>query len=446
MTRGTEAGEVTPAGRGNGGTRFLDEARALSCIHCGLCLGACPTYLETGNENDSPRGRIYLMRGIEAGRFELNASTVKHLDLCLGCLACESACPSGVEYGVLLEETREHLDRQRVRGRMRAWCERVFIEGILPHPRRLSLALLPVRLVCRLGMGGLLPNWLRETVSGVEQDGGRPRDFYPATTERRGAVGLVSGCVMSVLFRKTNAATVALLNRAGYDVVIPARQGCCGALHLHRGRRTAAQEFARRNLAAFSGCDLDAIVVNAAGCGSTLKEYGRLLAEDGAWGEQAKSFAGRVRDLSEFLAGAGGFGESLAAGDGGCVAFHDACHLAHAQRIVREPRELLRCAVGDRVVSIPESEVCCGGAGSYFLTQPGMAARLQERKIANISRAGASTVVTTNPGCLLQIRAGLRRQGKGEVRVVHLADFLWDHVTRNNRGSHAAPGKEGMNR
>jgi glycolate oxidase iron-sulfur subunit len=441
MTSGTKAAMTG----GNGGARFLDEARALSCIHCGLCLGACPTYLETGNENDSPRGRIYLMRGIEAGRFALESSTVKHLDLCLGCLACESACPSGVEYGVLLEETREHLERTGVRGRLRGWFERVFIEGILPYPGRLSVALMPVRLVCRLGLGRLLPHWLRETVSGVERDGTPLFDFHPATTERRGTVGLVSGCVMSVLFGKTNAATVGLLNHAGYDVVIPTHQGCCGALHLHRGRRAAAQAFARRNLAAFGAGDLDAIIINAAGCGSTLKEYGRLLGDDPAWAESAKAFAERVRDLSEFLAGVPGFCRSLSTdGRVGEVAFHDACHLAHAQQIVREPRELLRCAVGDGVVPIPESEVCCGGAGSYFLTQPEMAARLQDRKIGNITRAGANTVVTTNPGCLLQIRAGLRRQGKVEVRVVHLADYLWDHL--NNHGSRALPGKESAGR
>jgi glycolate oxidase iron-sulfur subunit len=434
MTPHHETGAATQA---SGAAGFLDIDRALSCIHCGLCLGACPTYLETGNENDSPRGRIYLMRGIEDGRFALNAETVKHLDLCLGCLACESACPSGVEYGVLLEETREHLERKGVRGWLRAWFERVFIEGILPYPGRLAVALLPVRLVCRLGLDRLLPHWLRETVNGVERDGMPLFDFHPATTERRGTVGLVSGCVMSVLFGRTNAATVALLNHAGYDVVIPANQGCCGALHLHRGRRAVAQDFARRNLAAFGAGDLDAIIINAAGCGSTLKEYGRLLADDPEWAAQADAFSGRVRDLSEFLAGVPGFCETLGEEQsrGGLVAFHDACHLAHAQQIVREPRELLRSVLGDQLVPMPESDVCCGGAGSYFLTQPEMAARLQDRKIGNITQAGANTVVTTNPGCLLQIRAGLRRHGNTRVRVVHLADFLWDSLTKSERGS-----------
>jgi len=423
------------------GAGFLDEGRALTCIHCGLCLGSCPTYLETGNENDSPRGRIYLMRGLEDGRFALNASTVNHLDLCLGCLACESACPSGVQYGVLLEETREHLDRHYGRRSMRRFIERVIIEGLLPFPRRLALALMPVRLVCRVGLGRWLPSWLRETVSGAEDRAGRPTlaGFHPATGgARRGTVGLVSGCVMSVLFERTNAATVALLNHAGYDVVIPPTQGCCGALHLHRGRRATAREFARRNLEAFGSDRLDAIIINAAGCGSALKEYGRLLADDPAWAKPARAFSDRVRDLSEFLAGDAGFRQSLSARDPypGLVAFHDACHLAHAQQIVREPRELLRAVLGDRLVSMPESDVCCGGAGSYFLTQPGMAARLQDRKIGNVLRAGAGTVVTTNPGCLLQIRAGLRRHGNTTVRVMHLADFLWVHMTTKTEPGH----------
>jgi glycolate oxidase iron-sulfur subunit len=427
--------------RAASGAGFLDEGRALACIHCGLCLGSCPTYLETGNENDSPRGRIYLMRGLEDGRFALNASTLKHLDLCLGCLACESACPSGVQYGVLLEETREHLDRHGARGLLRRLFERFVIERLLPFPKRLALGLMPVRLLCRIGLGPWLPTWLRETVVGTEDRAGRPAlaEFHPSTVgTRRGTVGLVSGCVMSVLFERTNAATVGLLNHAGYDVVIPPTQGCCGALHLHRGRRETAREFARRNLAAFDSGRLDAVIINAAGCGSTLKEYGRLLAEDPTWAEQARAFSDRVRDLSEFLAGVPGFDQSLRAADSrsDLVAFHDACHLAHAQQIVREPRELLRAVLGNRLVPMPESDVCCGGAGSYFMTQPGMAARLQDRKIGNVLRAGAGTVVTTNPGCLLQIRAGLRRRGNTTVRVEHLADFLWDRITGKTKPGH----------
>jgi glycolate oxidase iron-sulfur subunit len=428
MTRSAEISE--PLSKpGGGGATFLDEARSLACIHCGLCLGSCPTYLETGNENDSPRGRIYLMRGLESGRFELNATTVRHLDLCLGCLACEAACPSGVEYRVLLEGTREHIERRYPRGVWQRFLKRIAIESVLPFPSRLNVALLPARLIYRLGLGRLLPAWMRETVALACQPRARETlaPFHPATgSERRGTVGFVPGCVMSVVFGPTNAASVGLLNRAGYDVKIPRGQGCCGALHLHGGRLEEAREFARRNVAAFGGDELEAIIINAAGCGSALKEYGHLLRDDGVWAEGAKEFTGRVKDLSEFLAGVPRFKELLAVAPGasGRVAFHDACHLAHAQRIVREPRELVRAVAGERLVAMPESDVCCGGAGSYFLTEPGMATRLQDRKVDNIVRCGAETIVTTNPGCLMQIRAGLRRRGQGGVRVVHLADYL----------------------
>jgi glycolate oxidase iron-sulfur subunit len=231
---------------------------------------------------------------------------------------------------------------------------------------------------------------------------------------------------MSVLFGPTNAASVALLNRAGYDVAVPARQGCCGALHAHGGNLEAARDCARRNLAAFEGVALDAVVVNAAGCGSTLKEYGELLQHDAVWADRAKRFARQVRDLSEILVQAPGFtGPRRAASRiHGLVTVQDACHLAHAQRVTRAPRDLVRAIAGDSLVEMPESDICCGSAGSYNLTEPGMAARLQSRKVENILRSGATLVVTTNPGCLLQMRAGLRKAGANHVQVLHLADYL----------------------
>jgi glycolate oxidase iron-sulfur subunit len=338
-----------------------------------------------------------------------------------------------VEYRVLLEATREHIERHYPRGVWQRFFKRVAIEWILPYPSRLNVALLPARLVHWLGLGRLLPAWMRETVALACQPRARGTlaTFHPARgTERRGTVGFVPGCVMSVVFGPTNAASVGLLNRAGYDVKIPRGQGCCGALHLHGGRLEEARAFARRNVAAFGADKLEAIIINAAGCGSALKEYGHLLQDDGIWAERAKEFARRVKDLSEFLASVPHFKNMLAVAPAasGRVAFHDACHLAHAQRIVREPRELVRAVAGEKLVAMPESDVCCGGAGSYFLTEPAMAARLQDRKVDNIVRSGAETIVTTNPGCWMQIRAGLRRRGQGKVRVVHLADYLWERV------------------
>ena len=259
------------------------------------------------------------------------------------------------------------------------------------------------------------------------------------TEMRRGRVGLISGCVMSVMFGKTHEATVRLLNRAGYDVVVPKEQGCCGALYAHGGNLEAARTAARRNIDVFERQDLDAIVVNAAGCGSTLKEYDHLLHDDPAWGDRAAAFSRKVKDLTEFLAEAGrlsGAADRSSSQAGGpesknnglerpaLVAVHDACHLAHAQRITKAPRDLVKAVSGANYVELPESDVCCGSAGSYNLIEPEMAERLQRRKTENILKTGASVVVTTNPGCLLQIRAGLDKAGAAHVEAIHIADYL----------------------
>lgn len=371
-------------------------AQPETCIHCGLCLAHCPTYLETGNENDSPRGRIYLMRAVAAGRQPLDDTTVGHFDLCLGCRACEAACPSGVEYGALLETTRERIEQTYRRSAWQTFLRRVAIEQVFPFPARMRWA---VRL------GRLLPRWLHPALELLPEpvEVALP-EFSPATGERRGRVGLLTGCVQSVLFGDVNAATVKLLNRAGYDVVIPRHQVCCGALYAHGGRPAKARDLARQNAAAFAGVEM--IVVNAAGCGSRLKEVGA-------------PWAARVKDLTEVLQPA-----DFRRGRSGPVTFHDACHLAHAQRITAQPRALVKAVAGDQYVELPEAAVCCGSAGSYNLTEPVMAERLQRRKIENILATGALTVVTTNPGCILQIRAGLERAGVRQVRVVHLATWL----------------------
>lgn len=403
---------------------FLEYDKALACVHCGLCLSSCPTYLETGNENDSPRGRIYLMRAVQDGRLPLGEAAVRHLDLCLGCRACEAACPSGVRYGELLEATRDHLEQHVDRGLFQTFLRRVAIEQILPHPERVDVACRLARPFRRLRR--FLPRFAREALALLPEFNpvDPPPGLAAAVGARRGRVGFVSGCVMGVLFGPTHAASVRLLTRAGWDVVTPPAQGCCGALHAHGGNLEAARAAARRNVAAFESLQLDAIIINAAGCGSTLKEYGHLLAGDPAWAARAAAFAGRVRDLSEWLAGPGRDPVPYPARpEGPKVTFHDACHLAHAQRITQAPRDLVRAVAGDRYVELPESEVCCGSAGSYNLTEPAMAARLQERKVENILRTGAGVVVTTNPGCLLQIQAGLEAAGH-PVQVLHLADFL----------------------
>ncbi len=432
---GSQAGAPPP---------FLDYDKSLACVHCGLCLSSCPTYLETGNENDSPRGRIYLMRALHDGRLPLADTAVRHIDLCLGCRACEAACPSGVQYGALLEATRDHIGKHHSRSLFQTFLRRIAIEKIFPFPERMDLALRPARLLKQLRIDRFLPTFLREALLLIpaRADAALLPEHSAAPAPRRGRVGFVSGCVMSVMFSRTNAASVRLLNRAGYDVVTPPAQVCCGALYAHGGNLESARESARRNIAAFETLDLDAIIINAAGCGSTLKEYGHLLEGDRAWAERAAGFADSVKDLSEWLAkefrppdsgfrvAAGGHNpEPGTRNPKPAVTFHDACHLAHAQRITQPPRDLVRAVAGESFVELPESDVCCGSAGSYNLTEPEMAARLQRRKIEHILKTGARIVVTTNPGCLLQIQAGLRAAGAHDVRALHLADYLEESLS-----------------
>lgn len=400
---------------------FLNEPKSLACVHCGLCLGSCPTYLETGNENDSPRGRIYLMRAVQSGRLPL-AEAVPHFDLCLGCRACEAACPSGVHYGELLESTRDHLERHHQRSPWQNFLRRVLIERIFPHSVLMKLALLPARLLKQAGAAHLLPQFAQDALALLPSDmttGDLP-EVAPAIGLRRGRVGFIRGCVMNVMFGRTNENSIRLLNLAGYDVVTPREQGCCGALHAHGGNLAAARETARNNLAAFAHESLDAIIINAAGCGSTLKEYNHLLPGD----PRALSFSAKVKDLSEFLVASGQLSAFSLQPGIGKVTFHDACHLAHAQRITHPPRLLVKAVAGANFVELPESDVCCGSAGSYNLTEPAMAERLQRRKVEHILRTGATCVVTTNPGCLLQMRAGLDQSGARHVETLHLADFL----------------------
>lgn len=413
---------------------FLPDDKARACIHCGLCLSSCPTYLETGNENNSPRGRIYLMRALDEGVLALNAETVRPLDLCLGCRACEVACPSGVQYGALLEATRQHVNEAHTRSLPQRVLREVVIDQVLPYAGRLKAALLPGRLVKRLGLAGLTPPLFRPLLDLLPKAAPTvsvPEVSRAQTAERRGTVGFIRGCVMGVLFSGTNAASVSLLTKAGFDVVAPEPQGCCGALYAHGGNLEAARDAARRLIAVFEAHPVDAIVINAAGCGSTLKEYGHLLADDPVWGARAQAFGAKVRDLSEALVEAGFVDQLRLSHVDATVTFHDACHLAHAQRITAAPRALVKKVAGDRFVDLPEADVCCGSAGTYNVTEPEMAARLQARKVGNIRRSGARIVVSTNPGCLMQMEAGLRKaDDDGSVEVLHLADYLdrWGQV------------------
>ena len=407
--------------------QFLDETKALACVHCGLCLSSCPTYLETGNENDSPRGRIYIMRAMQSGQLDVSAAPVRHIDLCLGCRACETACPSGVQYGTLLEETRDHIEKHHSRGLFQWLLRRLVIEQVFPFPWRMQVALWPVRVIRVLRLGFLLPKFAREMMELLPQHltkGNLPAKRL-AKGEARGQVGFIEGCVMQVMFGDTNESSAELLNRDGWDVLTPKGQGCCGALYAHSGQLAKARDCARRNIAAFEGQPLDAIIINAAGCGSTLVKYGELLKDDPAWANRAEAFSAKVKDLVTWLDSS----RFAVSGSGAKVTYHDACHLAHAQGITLEPRELVKAKSGGEFVEFAESDLCCGSAGSYNLTEPEMASRLQKRKVQNIIDSGAEVVVTTNPGCLLQIQSGLRKAGAHHIRAVHIADYLLEGDT-----------------
>lgn len=403
------------------GKPFLDYEKALTCIHCGLCLSSCPTYLETGNENDSPRGRIYLMRAMQDGRLPVAGTAVNHIDLCLGCRACEAVCPSGVPYGDLLEHTRDHVEKNYSRPAFQQFLRRVIIEKVFPYSNRMRLALLPARLIKAAGIESYLPQFAREALSLVPSDAAEAAlpEFSPATGPHRGKVGFVRGCVMNVMFGPTNLNSIRLLTAAGYDVVTPPAQECCGALYAHSGNMDRARQCACANIAAFDAKDFDAIIINAAGCGSSLKEYGNWMPDNSS----AKQFGGKVKDLTEWLVSNQFLASAKFNPSNKRTTYHDACHLAHAQRITQAPRDLVKAVARNNFVDLPEADVCCGSAGTYNLTEPAMAARLQRRKVENILKTGAEVVVSSNPGCLLQIRAGLEAAGVS-IQVLHIADYL----------------------
>jgi len=416
--------------------KAFDMADALQqCIRCGMCLEACPTYGITGLETESPRGRIHLMQALFEGRIEPEPQTRVHIDRCLGCRACEVVCPSGVQYGALLEHTRADLAthaRPSLLQRSLLW--------LVSRPRPLAIAAQLASIPERLGLralarrapfGRILPQGLLRLES-LAPSLTRPRYVAPdrpGTPTSRAA--LLLGCVMRVAYGDVHTATARLLARAGVEVVEAPAQVCCGALHAHAGARDDSRRLARENIAAFERAEIDTIVVDAAGCGAHLKEYGQLLADDPEWSARARSFALRVRDVTEALAaapGEGPLGELHLR-----VTYQDPCHLAHAQRIHREPRALLARVRGLDVVEMRGADVCCGSAGYYNLAQPEYADRLLRDKVAAILETNADAVVTANPGCMLQVEAGLRAAGSN-MPVVHIVELL-DRAATARRSS-----------
>jgi glycolate oxidase iron-sulfur subunit len=409
--------------------QYIDD-----CVHCGFCLPACPTYVLWGEEMDSPRGRIYMIKKAAAGEAPLDGRFRQHMDNCLGCMACITACPSGVEYNKLIEPVRAQIERNLPRG----LGERLFrklLFATFPHPSRLRLLAAPLLVYQKSGLRALLrasgiPKLLPKRLAAMEsllpEVSAHSFDRLPAIIRPRTAprrrMGMLSGCVQQVFFPHVNAATARVLAAEGCEVVIPRQQACCGALMLHSGMEDEAVALAKKMIAVFETAEVDTIVINSAGCGSAMKEYGHLLRDDPAWAARAAAFSAKCKDISEVL----------------CelepqaprqplqlrVAYHDACHLQHAQGIHDQPRRLLGGIPELQVAEIPEGSLCCGSAGVYNLLQSETANQLGDRKVENLISTGAEAVLSVNPGCLLQLMNGLRRHGLKVMPAFHMVELL----------------------
>jgi len=403
------------------------------CVHCGLCLNACPTYRELGLEMDSPRGRIYQMSQVAQGA-PISAEYREHIDLCLACRGCETACPSGVKYGRLIESARAEIESQV----KRPWPERLtrwfVFRQLLPSPAWLTVVGSALWLYQASGLDRLFRKFgfwnLFVSLGDLDQlmPRAEPPFFFsrigktfPAEGQRRYRVAFLAGCIANVSFARLNEATVRVLQKNGCEVVIPQGQTCCGALHVHSGLPQQARSLARRNIEAILTGSFDAVITNAAGCGSTLKEYGELLANDAAFASKSRQFAALVKDVTEFLASIQLnpiMGEVPAR-----VTYQDSCHLAHGQKIRHAPRQLLASIPGVVFVEMPSADLCCGSAGVYNVLHTDMAMKLLRQKMQSVSSVEPEIITTANPGCMLQLRAGTRLFGKGQ-RVMHVVELL----------------------
>ena len=403
------------------------------CVHCGLCLNQCPTYLELGLETESPRGRLALMKAVAEGRFGYTDKLVEHMDLCLLCRACEAACPSGVPFGSLMTETRARIQEQTPQPFIERNVKNFVFRHMFPHKRRLGMAFRMLALYQASGVQwlvrksrilSLLPSRLSQMESMLPKLALSP---YPrrraksvaAEGEQKQRVALFSGCIMPLVFGPVNRATVNVLSKNGCTVDIPGAQGCCGALNVHSGERKAARDMARKNIDAFESADT--VVVNAAGCGAMLKEYEELLEHDARYSEKAKAFTSKVKDVNEFLAALPlvppktGFKKR--------VTYQDSCHLAHAQRIKEAPRKLLTSIPGVELAEMPRSDRCCGAAGIYNIVNPDLSMQILDSKMQDVEAANADIVTTANPGCMLQLDLGLRKKGH-TTRSYHVVELL----------------------
>jgi glycolate oxidase iron-sulfur subunit len=404
------------------------------CVHCGLCLHACPTYRELGLEMDSPRGRIYQMVQVAQGRIEINDDYVEHIDLCLACRACESACPSGVQYGKLVEAARAEIAEKKPAPWPQRWARSYLLKTVLASPALLQIAGYTLWFYRKSGLQWLLRK------SGLLERFGRLAEIerlsppiqtpfffdkigkvFPAEGERKYRVALLAGCIANISFARMNEATVRVLQRNGCEVTVPGEQGCCGALQVHAGMRDVGRRQAIQNIEAINAGAFDAIITNAAGCGSVVKEYPELFEHDPEWHERATAFSAKVKDISEFLASIE-LNRELAPMPI-TVTYQDSCHLLHGQKVRTPPRKVLNAIPDLRFRELPLSDICCGSAGVYNVEHTEMSMELLKKKMQMVETTGAETIVTANPGCMLQLQAGAEMFSTGQ-RVLHVVELL----------------------
>ncbi len=428
----------SPAPSSNFDSQHPPEQKLIdTCVHCGFCLSTCPSYRVIGKEMDSPRGRVYLMDAINKGEADLAEATVQHFDSCLGCLACVTTCPSGVQYEKLIAATRPQIERNYPRS-LPDRLIRTLIFNLFPYPKRLRLFLVPLYFYQKLGVQKLvrstgllkkvfprlaaMDSILPQITLDAFQD--TLPDIIPAQGEKRYRVGVILGCVQRLLFSPVNEATVRVLTANGCEVVIPKTQGCCAALPEHQGQTQQSQALARQMIDSFEGTGVDAVIINAAGCGHTLKEYGHILQDDPEYREKAKDFAAKVKDAQEFLAQVGLTTKlSPLTDDSLTIVYQDACHLLHGQKISVQPRQLLRQIPGVKLREPIDAALCCGSAGVYNMLQPEVADDLGQQKVENLLNTGAELIASANPGCSLQIKKHLRLKQK-QITLMHPMELL----------------------
>lgn len=445
----------------------LDYDQLTNCMRCGFCLPACPTFRETGVEPESPRGRIALMKAVVDGVMEPDQAFEDQMNHCLGCRACEPVCPADVKYGQLIEQTRDAIEDHAKHGAVVSGTRKLFFRGVFPHQNRMKLLGRSLRLYQKSGLQKiargtgvmkLFPAHMREMESILPEAASqgvveRIGERYPAKGERIATVALFRGCIMDVLFADTNVNTVKLLSEAGFDVVIPKTQGCCGALHAHSGEMDQARELARVNVKAFKEAGVDYIVSNAGGCGALLVEYDHLLHEDAEWAADAAWFAERVVDISTIIVEKGrvpAFTEAESAvvrqtpNSAGAtrapslpaiaerpvtVTYQDSCHLRNVMKSSAAPRQLMKSVAGAQFIEMRESDRCCGSAGIYNVTQPEMAGQILEHKMEHANATNAQYLLTSNPGCLLQMKLGIDKHGRGgDMKAMHIVDYLYERI------------------